>query len=84
MPYRSGDIEEHIPIKLADLPKYTQEFLKDLREEDVDELKEAMQFMKSVKTVSRFMKWLIITGVSVFVATVSFGEGIMKFKGWFK
>ena len=51
MSYRSEDVKQS-PTRMADLPEYTQEFLKELREEDVDELKEAMQFMKSVKTVS--------------------------------
>ena len=69
---------------MADLPQYTQEFLEGLREDDVTELKEAMRFMKSVKTINRFLKWVIITAVSVFVATISLGESIMKFKGWFK
>ena len=83
MTYRSGDIEKP-PTRMADLPQYTQEFLEGLREDDVTELKEAMRFMKSVKTINRFLKWVIITAVSVFVATISLGESIMKFKGWFK
>lgn len=83
MAYKSKDIIEP-PTRMADLPDYTQEFLKNLREEDVIELKEAMRFMKSVKTINKFLKWVIITAVSVFVATISLGESIIKFKGWFK
>jgi hypothetical protein len=76
--------EYHRPTKMTDLPEYTQDFLIDLREEEIEELQEAIKFMRSVKTVSTFFKWFIITSVGIFVGAVSFGESIGKMRGWFK
>ena len=77
------DYEER-PKRMMDLPQYTQDFLAYLREEEIDELHEAIKFMQSVKTVSHFFKWFIITGVAIFLAMVSLGEGLIKVKAWFK
>lgn len=76
--------ENERPTKMIELPKYTQDFLIELREEEVEELQEAIRFMRSVKTVGTFGKWLLITAVGAFVGTVSLGESLVKFKGWFK
>ena len=76
--------QEKRALRLIDLPEHTQKFLSELREEDVEELKESMKFIKNAKTVNRFLKWLVITAVGMFIATVSLGESIIKLKGWFK
>lgn len=76
--------EQGRPTKMIELPEHTQEFLIGLREEEVAELQEAIRFMRSVKTVGTFGKWLIITAVGAFVGAVSLGESVLKFKGWFK
>lgn len=72
------------PTKMIELPDHTQEFLIGLREEEVEELQEAIQFMRSVKTVGKFGKWMIITGVGAFIGAISLGESILKLKGWFR
>ncbi len=76
--------EQGRPTKMIELPEHTQDFLIALREEEIDELQEAIKFMRSVKTVGRFGKWLIITAVGAFIGAVSLGESILKLKGWFK
>jgi hypothetical protein len=76
--------EQGRPTRMVELPDHTQEFLISLREEEIVELQEAIQFMRSVKTVGTFGKWLIITAVGAFIGAVSLGESILKLKGWFK
>jgi hypothetical protein len=76
--------ENERPTKMIELPKHTQDFLIELREEEVDELMEAIKFMRSIKTVGKFVKWVIITAVGAFIGMVSLGESILKIKGWFR
>lgn len=75
---------EERPKKMLELPQYTQDFLIDLKEDEVDDLHEAMEFVRSVRTVSRFLKWCIITLFAIFLSFVSLGEGLIKMKAWFK
>lgn len=76
-------MEEGLPKKFIDLPDHTIKFLSGLDEDEVIELQEAIKFMRSVMTVSRFLKWALITLVSIFMATVAFGEATVKFRAWF-
>ena len=70
--------------KMLDLPQYTQDFLIDLKEDEVEDLHDAMEFIRSVRTVSKFLKWVIITVVAIFLSFVSLGEGFLKMGAWFK
>ena len=75
---------EERPKKMVELPQYTQDFLINLKEDEVDELRDAIEFVRAVRTVSRFLKWVIITIVAIFLSIVSLGEGLIKMKAWFK
>lgn len=72
------------PTTMIELPEHTQEFLISLREEEVEELQEAIKFMRSIKTVGTFGKWLIITAVGAFIGAVSLGESFIKLRAWFR
>ena len=75
---------EERPKKMIELPQYTQDFLIGLKEDEVDDLHDAIEFVRAVRTVSRFLKWAIITIVAIFLSIVSLGEGLIKMKAWFK
>ena len=75
---------EERPKKMVELPQYTQDFLIDLKEDEVDDLHDAIEFVRAVRTVSRFLKWAIITIVAIFLSIVSLVEGLIKMKDWFK
>lgn len=66
------------------LPEHTREFLEDLREEEIDDLRETIEFYRSVKTVGRFMKWLIILMVGAFIGSIALAENVAKVITWFK
>ena len=72
------------PKKMIELPQYTQDFLTDLKEDEVKELQEAIELVRSIKTVSKFLKWMIITSIAILLSLISLGEGILKMKAWFK
>jgi len=69
----------HAPDHLADLPEETRKFLSQLREEDLDTLKEGLRLVIAVRTVGKFSKWLIVTVVGAFIGLVMVWESILKF-----
>lgn len=71
------------PTKLIELPEHTLEFLRGLDEYEVGEIQDAMRFMRSIKTVSKFFKWLIITIAALFLSSVALGEAFIKMRAWF-
>lgn len=72
------------PEKFIDLPEHTKEFLTKLRPEEIKELEEILILFRSMETVSKFMKWVLITIVAIFITIVSLGEGLLKMMKWWK
>lgn len=70
------------PEHLLDLRPCVIEFLADMREEDVEQLKEAMRFHRSAKTVSKFARWLILAIIGVFMTASQLGEAARKAWLW--
>lgn len=71
------------PQRFADLPKETQEFLRDLRKEDIALLAQSIQLMRSILTVGSLVKWAVILIVGTFVGAVAFGDAILRLKNYF-
>lgn len=69
-------------IKFSQLPAGTQKFLRELRDEDIGLLSEAIRLVRSLLTVGRVVKWTIVTIVGAFVGMAMLGDAIMKLKGW--
>jgi hypothetical protein len=70
--------------KFADLPEHTKQFLIRLRPEEIKEIEEILVLFRSMETVSRFMRWMLITIVACFITVVSLGEGLLKMVKWWK
>ena len=68
--------------RYGQLPEGTRRWLENLREDDLKELDEERKFYRSVKTIARFNKYLVMLIVGIFVAAVQFGESISKFFVW--
>jgi hypothetical protein len=62
--------------RFALLPESTRRFLEELRDDDISEIREAIRFQRSAKTIGRFGKWMVITIVTAFIGAVTFGEKI--------
>lgn len=60
----------------AHLSAETRAWLTDLRADDIAEIKEALRFYRSSRTIGRFGRWAIVTFVTIFVGVVAFGEKI--------
>lgn len=71
-------------IKFDDLPYKTKEFLLDLRHNEVEEIKDAMELVKMVRSTAKVLRWLVF---GIIATIVSFGMGFDAFKKlllWYK
>ena len=71
--------ENYIAERFAQLSPDAKAFLSKIDNEDVELLKDGLNLIKSLKTVSKFMKWLILGVLGVFFGTVMLWETILKF-----
>lgn len=80
---------------MTELPANTREFLARLRPDELETLqaivdlpaadvREGFKMVRDIRTVGRFGRWLIVTVVSVFIATVVLYEYILKTIGYLK
>ena len=70
--------------RYADLPEETRDFIEQLRPKDIALLTDAIEFMRSAKTMGRFAYWALALIVGTFLTMVAAGEGIKTVTGWFK
>ncbi|MGU3574551.1 hypothetical protein ACLBWZ_03415 [Brucellaceae bacterium C25G] len=70
--------------RFNDLPEETQEFLAQLRGEDITTLKDGLRLVISMQTVGTFMKWLIVGMLGFVVGVVMLGEAIGKILSWLR
>lgn len=66
--------------RFGHLPEATRRWLESLREEDINELREAIKLSRNAKTVGSFSKWLALTIFGTIVSVITFGEKLMI--GW--
>lgn len=69
--------------RFNELPDETQEFLSQLREDDIETLKDGLRLVIAMRTVGTFMKWLIVGILGLVVGMVMFGEAVIKIVTWF-
>ena len=68
--------------RFNELPDETQEFLSQLREDDIETLKDGLRLVIAMRTVGRLMKWMIVAIVGTFIGTVMLYENILKVLNW--
>lgn len=79
-PEAQAQVQENRTVdRFAQLSPEAKEFLSKIDNEDVELLKDGLNLIKSLKTVSKFMKWLILGVLGVFFGTVMLWETILKF-----
>lgn len=70
------------PMHFEDLDPAVQDFLANLDAEKLGEVREALQFWRATRTVSKFLRWCLITFVAVFLTMAALGEAFGKIWGW--
>lgn len=68
--------------RFNELPEETQEFLSQLRGDDIETLKDGLRLVIAMRTVGRLMKWMIVAVVGTFIATVMLYENVLKVLNW--
>lgn len=81
--------------RFNELDPAVQDLLSRMRPENVDtleylstlpreEVRGLMKMFRDIRAVSRFMRWLIVTVVAIFIGGVALGENIAKVAGWWR
>ena len=68
--------------RFNELPEETQQFLADLREEDVKLLVEGIDFMRSIRTVGRFFRWVIVGAFGLVVGAAALWKAVQELMAW--
>lgn len=78
------DTEASVADRMIELPEETREFLSQLREEDIDLMKHGLDLIRSLRTIGRFMRWVILAVLAMLIGVVSLYENTMKLIAWFQ
>ncbi|MBK0020819.1 hypothetical protein IAE29_03800 [Ochrobactrum sp. S46] len=78
------DTEAPVADRMIELPEETREFLSQLREEDIDLMKHGLDLIRSLRTIGRFMRWVILAVLALLIGVVSLYENTMKLLAWFQ
>lgn len=70
--------------RFNELPTETQDFLSQLREEDIETLKDGIRLVTSIRIVGTFVKWLLVGVLGMVAGIVMFSELVFKILGWFR
>lgn len=82
-------MSESLPDSMLELPENTRRWLASLRPDELktleavlelpaEDVRDGFKMVRDIRTVGRFGRWLIVTVVSVFIATVVLYEYILK------
>jgi len=77
------DTEAPTAGKMIDLPEETREFLSQLREEDIDLMKDGLDLIRSLRTIGRFMRWVILCILAIMLGVVALYENALKLISYF-
>jgi hypothetical protein len=88
-------MSEELPEKMVELPKDTRAFLARLRPDELETLeaivampaedvRDGFRMVRDMRTVGKFMRWLILSMIALFVGSIMLYENVLKFLGYFK
>src|ERR1035437_69415 len=68
--------------RFGQLPEPTRQWLESLRQGDIKDLNDAVKFYHATAAGGKFIKWMAIAVVAIFVGTAALGDAIQKLWGW--
>ena len=88
-------MSETHPERLIELPEGTRAWLAGLRPSELETLQEVVtmpaedvkdgfKMVRDLRTVGRFLRWVVIGAAAIFIATVALYENVLKVFGWIK
>lgn len=78
-----SDLGTDTANRFNELPAETQQFLSQLREEDIGLMKDGLELIRSLRTIGRFMRWMVLGILAIMLGVVSLYENAVKMWGWF-
>jgi hypothetical protein len=82
--HRFNELDESVQDMLSRLKPEHVETLEYLSTVPKAELRGLMKTFRDIQAVGKFMRWLIVTLVALFIGGVAVGENIAKVAGWIK
>ena len=88
-------MREELPEKMVELPEKTRAFLAGLRpgelktleaiiEMPAEDVREGFRMVRDMRTVGKFMRWLLLSMIALFVGSIMLYENILKVIGYLK
>ncbi|WP_421565200.1 hypothetical protein [Ochrobactrum sp. EDr1-4] len=74
----SMDPEAPVVAKMIELPEETREFLSQLGKDDIVLMKDGLDLIRSLRTIGRFMRWLILGILAIMLGVVTLYENTVK------
>lgn len=68
--------------RFGQLPEPTRQWLENLRPNDLKDLNDAIKFYHATAAGGKFIKWLAIAVVAIFVGSAALGHAIQDLWGW--
>ena len=68
--------------RFGQLPEPTRQWLENLRQDDIKDLNDAVKFYHATAAGGKFIKWLAIAVVAIFVGSAALGHAVQDLWGW--
>lgn len=78
----SGRRQLLVARKFCELPDYTQKFLCELGEKDIDALRDLLGSFQKAATIGNFVKWLVTGILGIALTAIAMGEWTKKIMTW--
>ncbi|MFC7067563.1 hypothetical protein [Brucella rhizosphaerae] len=78
------DTEAPVADRMIELPEETREFLSQLGKDDIVLMKDGLDIIRSLRTIGRFMRWVILGILAVMLGVVAIYENALKLISYFQ
>lgn len=68
--------------RFNELPERTQIFLSQLRDGDIELMEEGINLVRSLRTVGRFMRWVVLGFLALMVTMTALHDNAVKILAW--
>lgn len=68
--------------RFNELPEETQKFLSQLRDEDIELMKDGLDLVRSTRTISRFARWLVLGALAIAMTVTALHDNAVKILAW--
>jgi hypothetical protein len=69
--------------RFNELPSETQEFLSQLRPDDLELMKDGLELVRSTRTIGRFARWVVLALLAILMTITALQDNFVKIAAWF-